>query len=207
MWERLEWSRSVSQISSPDSPGRTLKRNGSVRTRTTMTMVMMKSAALTQQVVVRIPLVLEGEPAVAHVVQVLQPLKVRDGDAPRVQVHVLGTTPQLRPEPEQNQNQKPEQNQKPPLTGITRMSLSRKIRSASGVVGPLAPSAMICQNQRETGSEPEKPGTIFVRETFVSDPEEQLISSVRRVYQNSNRTSSEPLTNQNQARSKASRSF
>uniref|UniRef100_A0A0E9UCL1 Uncharacterized protein n=1 Tax=Anguilla anguilla TaxID=7936 RepID=A0A0E9UCL1_ANGAN len=44
---------------------------------------------LTQQVVVGIPLVLEGQAAVADVVQVLQPLKVGHSHTTSVQVHVL----------------------------------------------------------------------------------------------------------------------
>ena len=41
-----------------------------------------------QQVVVALSLVLEGEPAVRDVVQVLQPLKVGDSDTTSVDVHV-----------------------------------------------------------------------------------------------------------------------
>lgn len=44
---------------------------------------------LTQQVVVGVSLVFEGESTVADVVQVLQPFEVGDGDAAGVQVHVL----------------------------------------------------------------------------------------------------------------------
>ncbi len=38
--------------------------------------------------VVGFPLVLEGEPAVGHVVEILQPLEVGDGHTARVDVHV-----------------------------------------------------------------------------------------------------------------------
>jgi hypothetical protein len=38
--------------------------------------------------VVRFPLVLEGEPTVRHVVEVLEPLKIGDGHTARVDVHV-----------------------------------------------------------------------------------------------------------------------
>lgn len=44
---------------------------------------------LTQQMVVGVPLVLEGEPTITDVVQVLQPLEVGDGDTPSIQIHVL----------------------------------------------------------------------------------------------------------------------
>ena len=44
---------------------------------------------LTQQVVVGFPLVFEGESTVTDVIQILQPLEVRDGDAAGVQIHVL----------------------------------------------------------------------------------------------------------------------
>ncbi len=38
--------------------------------------------------VVGLPLVLEGEPPVGHVVEILQPLEVGDGHTARVDVHV-----------------------------------------------------------------------------------------------------------------------
>jgi hypothetical protein len=41
-----------------------------------------------EEVVVGLPLVLEGEPAVGHVVEILQPLEVGDGHTPSVDVHV-----------------------------------------------------------------------------------------------------------------------
>ncbi len=41
-----------------------------------------------EEVVVRLPLVLEGEPAVGHVVEILQPLEVGDGYTASVDVHV-----------------------------------------------------------------------------------------------------------------------
>lgn len=44
---------------------------------------------LTQQMVVGVPLVLECEPTITDVVQVLQPLEIGDGDTPSVQIHVL----------------------------------------------------------------------------------------------------------------------
>lgn len=43
---------------------------------------------LTQKVVVRLPLVLEGESSVRHVVQVLEPLEEGDGDTSSVDVQV-----------------------------------------------------------------------------------------------------------------------
>lgn len=92
--------------------------------------------------VVGVPLILEGQSSIADVVQILQPLKIRHGHTAGVQIHVLqGATQQTQD----------------PLslcawtvcacvsapTGITMTLFSRKILSASGVVGPLAPSAMI----------------------------------------------------------------
>lgn len=51
---------------------------------------------LTQQVVVGVPLILESQSSVADMVQVLQPLKVGDGDAAGIQVHILqGATERL----------------------------------------------------------------------------------------------------------------
>lgn len=47
---------------------------------------------LTQQVVVGVPLVFEGQSSVADVVQVLQPLEVGHGHAAGVQIHVLQHT-------------------------------------------------------------------------------------------------------------------
>lgn len=47
------------------------------------------SCSLTQQMIVGIPLILEGQASVTDVVQVLQPLKVGDGHATSIQVHVL----------------------------------------------------------------------------------------------------------------------
>lgn len=47
------------------------------------------SHVLTEQVVVGISLVLEGQSSIADVVQILQPLKIRHCYATSVQVHVL----------------------------------------------------------------------------------------------------------------------
>lgn len=47
------------------------------------------SGALTEQVVVRVSLIFEGESAVTDVIQVLQPLEVGNSHAAGVQVHVL----------------------------------------------------------------------------------------------------------------------
>ena len=44
--------------------------------------------AVTEQMVVGLPLVLEGEPAVGHVVEVLEPLEVGHGHTPSVDVEV-----------------------------------------------------------------------------------------------------------------------
>lgn len=48
-----------------------------------------KASPLTQQVVVGVPFVLEGQAAIAHVVEVLEPLEVGDRHTASVQVHVL----------------------------------------------------------------------------------------------------------------------
>lgn len=44
---------------------------------------------LTEQVVVGVSLILEGESAVTDMIQIFQPLKVRNCHTPSVQIHVL----------------------------------------------------------------------------------------------------------------------
>lgn len=52
-------------------------------------------SGLTEQVVVGVPLVLEGQSSIADMVQILQPLKIRHSHTTSVQVHVLqGATQQ-----------------------------------------------------------------------------------------------------------------
>lgn len=114
----------------------------------------------TEQVVVGVSLILKGESTVTDVIQILQPLKVWNCHTTGVQIHVL--TEETRTEETRRGDFnylsafKNTKNTKVPLTfgrfcvfvcisptGITMMFLSRKMRSASAVVGPLAPSATI----------------------------------------------------------------
>lgn len=99
-------------------------------------------SGLTEQVVVGVPLILEGQSPIADVVQILQPLEIRHGHTAGVQVHVLqGATKHTQDSLSLCAWTVCVRVCAP--TGITMTLFSRKILSASGVVGPLAPSAMI----------------------------------------------------------------
>lgn len=91
-WGRWGRNRRVCQTSSPNSPGPTLQGDKSVtdnkdqRVSGRFPEWMLR---LTQQVVVGVSLVFEGESPVTDMVQVLQPLEVGNGHTAGVQVHVL----------------------------------------------------------------------------------------------------------------------
>lgn len=91
-WGRWGRSRRVCRTSSPNSPGPTLQGDESVTDNKHQSVGGRNPEwmlRLTQQVVVGVSLVFEGESPVTDVVQVLQPLEVGNGHTAGVQVHVL----------------------------------------------------------------------------------------------------------------------
>lgn len=162
-------------------------------------MVVVLMFVLTEQMVVWVSFIFEGESSVTDMIQILQPLKVGDCHSTSVQVQILrgdgerqgaDMSGEGRKRPKRKsegrtvghrwaEKEKREKRKKGSsvrkwvketteaesvrhkrpfihsqyfcfrLTGITRMFLSMKILSASGVVGPLAPSAIIWQNKQK----------------------------------------------------------
>lgn len=91
-WGRRGRSRRVCRTSSPDSPGPTLQGDESVTDNKDQSVggrLPEWMLRLTQQVIVGVSLVFEGESPVTDVVQVLQPLEVGNRHTASVQVHVL----------------------------------------------------------------------------------------------------------------------
>lgn len=79
-------------------------------------------------------------------IQILQPLKVGNSYTAGIQIHVLheeGGKKEVKRGGAEDRQVGHRQTGGALLTGITKMFLSKKMRSASGVVGPFAPSAMI----------------------------------------------------------------